>query len=114
MWSWHALSGNEALPWSLKLVEKHADKWDWNRISQNQAIPWSEALIDRYKNKWDLEALLHNEAVVALFSHWSKHEIDLALDKVGCIEEKSNVGNSWFFDQETDLEPLGDLDDEIP
>ena len=34
------LSDNEALPWSLALIEQFKDQWDWERLSDNLADKW--------------------------------------------------------------------------
>lgn len=30
---------NEALPWSLALLERFEDRWDWDHLSGNKSLP---------------------------------------------------------------------------
>jgi hypothetical protein len=56
-WDWLVLSGNEALPWSLELIERYKDRWYWRRLSENEALPWSLELIERYEDRWDWDGV---------------------------------------------------------
>ncbi|HNJ87171.1 MAG TPA: hypothetical protein PKU92_11355, partial [Agitococcus sp.] len=80
-WDWKELSNNEALPWSLELIERFDDKWDWERLSNNEALPWSLELIERFEDKWRWSGgisldLSYNEAVP-----WSLELIERFKDK---------------------------------
>ena len=54
-WDWALLSGNEALPWSLELIERFRDRWNWvvGGLSANESLPWSLELIQRYEHRWN-------------------------------------------------------------
>ena len=64
-WDWGewGLSKNEALPWSLKLIKRYEDRWAWGRLSNNEAPPWSLELIERYEGRWEWEVLSGNKAL---------------------------------------------------
>jgi hypothetical protein len=48
----HSHSENEALPWSVELIERFLDEWDWNSLSRNEGLPWSLELIEHFKDRW--------------------------------------------------------------
>ncbi|WP_200375660.1 hypothetical protein [Thiocystis violacea] len=54
-WGWPGLSDNPALPWSLDLIERFADRWEWGvlGLSTNPALPWSLDLIERFADRWE-------------------------------------------------------------
>ena len=62
-WYWSNLSENKALPWSLELIEKYQDKWSFGLLSQNKFLPWTFELIEKYKDKWDWSSLSANEGL---------------------------------------------------
>ena len=68
-WDWEQLSRNEALPWSLELIERFEDRWKLGRrtdrdgLSGNSALPWSLELIERYEDRWDWGQLSANTAL---------------------------------------------------
>ena len=66
LWSWKELSVNQALPWSIELVERYEARWDWGRyrgLSSNEALPWTIDLIERFVGRWDWKELSKNTAL---------------------------------------------------
>ncbi len=45
---WHFFSGNEAFPWSKKMIEIHKYDLDWNNLCSNEGIIWDSNLIDYF------------------------------------------------------------------
>ena len=49
---------NQALPWSLELIERFEDRcglgWECysTKVYWKHALPWSFELIERYKDRW--------------------------------------------------------------
>ena len=62
-WEYGGLSSNKALPWSIALIERFVERWGWLELSMNQAIPWSIALIERFETRWDWFWLSLNQAL---------------------------------------------------
>lgn len=59
----YGLSANEALPWSIDLINKFSDKWKWDILSFNHSLPWNLDLIDIFIDKWDWDALCENDSL---------------------------------------------------
>ena len=47
------LSNNEALPWTIVLIQRYENRWDWHLLSANESLPWSLELIERYEKRWN-------------------------------------------------------------
>jgi len=50
------LSCNKALPWSLDLIGRFADRWSFDGefgLSLNEGVPWSLDLIERFEDRWN-------------------------------------------------------------
>ena len=34
------------------LIQRHESSWDWEQLSGNEALPWSLELIERFEDRW--------------------------------------------------------------
>lgn len=62
---WDLLSAVEGFPWTIELIDRHADELDWSRLSQNLGVPWSLELLEAFEQRWDWRALGPNVAWLA-------------------------------------------------
>ncbi|MBF4102925.1 hypothetical protein INT80_11950 [Gallibacterium anatis] len=74
------LSWNQALPWSIGLIERFEDRWVWRRLSENEALPWSIDLLEKFKYKWYWLDLAFNEKVQQIFTALSVQGIEEVMD----------------------------------
>lgn len=56
-WAWSKLSRNTGLPWSSTLIERYQDQWDWGGhergLSCNEAVPWTVEMVNRFRADLD-------------------------------------------------------------
>jgi hypothetical protein len=62
-WDWGFLAANKGLPWSLELIERFMDRWDWGFLAANKGLPWSLELIERYEGRWNWWGISGNKAL---------------------------------------------------
>ena len=100
------LSENEALPWSLDLIEHFKDRWDWGQISQNESLPWSIELIDRYEDRWQWSSFSYRK-----FMPWSLDLIERYEARWAWKSLSGNESLPWsldFIDRYADRWAWGD------
>ena len=85
-WDWHELSGNEALPWNLDLIEHYKYQWDWQELSGNKALPWNIDLLERYKNQWNWNGLSGNEALPWSLDFFERYKDRWDWNRLSCNE----------------------------
>jgi hypothetical protein len=62
-WQMEFISKNEALPWSIDLIKAIARPIDRNALSANEGLPWDFNFINTFKDKWNWYALIQNPSV---------------------------------------------------
>ncbi len=66
-WNMEFLSKNEALPWSTELIKAIRRPFDRNALSYNKGLPWNFELINKFREKWNWSTLIQNESIA-----WTK------------------------------------------
>ena len=100
-WYFLGLSNNEALPWSLELLESFAERWDWGSdfegdafgLSTNEALPWSLELIECFADRWNWFYLSSNKALP-----WSLELLERFADRWNWSYLSSNEALPWSLE----------------
>jgi hypothetical protein len=88
-WQMEFLSKNEALPWSADLIKAVRRPFDRNALSFNKGIPWNFELINKFRDKWNWYALIQNESI-----EWTK-EMLIAFEQMDKNLSVVNGQNLW-------------------
>lgn len=88
-WQMEFLSKNEALPWSADLIKAVRRPFDRNALSFNKGIPWDFELINKFRDKWNWYALIQNESI-----QWTK-EMLISFEQIDKNLSTVNGPNLW-------------------